>query len=195
MTSAEHLRSQCARVRRCELRAASLARHSDRRAKRNGRSSTSCGKRCLGVRSSSEWWSARVWRRDAVTSEERLPIVEKLQREIVVSNTGTDGRPLPLACQPESRPTASTRFATRTPIPRLRLPSSIRCSIYSSRTPTARPRKVPKTSEVSWSRRNANYAARLAEAENRLAQFRRDNFDRLPSTQEGYFERLQTRNG
>jgi polysaccharide chain length determinant protein (PEP-CTERM system associated) len=36
-----------------------------------------------------------------------------------------------------------------------------------------------------------NYADRLAEAENRLAQFRRDNFDRLPSTQESYFERLQ----
>jgi polysaccharide chain length determinant protein (PEP-CTERM system associated) len=36
-----------------------------------------------------------------------------------------------------------------------------------------------------------NYAARLAEAENRLARFRRDNFDRLPSTQESYFDRLQ----
>jgi polysaccharide chain length determinant protein (PEP-CTERM system associated) len=36
-----------------------------------------------------------------------------------------------------------------------------------------------------------NYATRLADAENRLAQFRRDNFDRLPSTQENYFERLQ----
>jgi polysaccharide chain length determinant protein (PEP-CTERM system associated) len=131
--------------------------------------------------------------RGAATAEERLPIVEQLQRDIMVSNTGPDGRPL----------------TTGRPMQNAEAPDSIYGIQYQNADPAIALAVVDTllnilvedtysaTSEGSENVRRfleqeeRDYAARLAEAENRLAQFRRDNFDRLPSTQENYFERLQ----
>jgi polysaccharide chain length determinant protein (PEP-CTERM system associated) len=121
------------------------------------------------------------------TPEARLAIVEQLQREIIVANTTTDGQGMAPGETPDS--IYEIRYRNADPAIALSVVDTLLNTLvedtYSATsTGSENVRKFLEQEEQ-------NYAARLADAENRLAQFRRDNFDRLPNTQEGYFQRLQ----
>jgi uncharacterized protein involved in exopolysaccharide biosynthesis len=124
--------------------------------------------------------------KNAPTPEARLAIVERLQREIIVATTMTDGQ-----AAPGETPDSIYEILYRNSDPTIALSvvdtllnTLVEDTYSATSTGSENVRKFLEQEE-------RNYASRLAEAENRLAQFRRDNFDRLPNTQEGYFQRLQ----
>lgn len=125
---------------------------------------------------------------EAASPEERQIIVEILQREIII-NTTMDSAPRPPGETEAQDSIYEIRYQNPNP--------QIALAVVETLLNTLVEDTYSATSEGSENVRSfleqeeRNYASRLAEAENRLAQFRRDNFDRLPSTQEGYFERMQ----
>ena len=125
---------------------------------------------------------------DASAPEQRQILIEMLQRDIVITSSSENDAPS--WQQPESQDSIyEIVYQNSNPQIALSVVDTL-LNILVEDTYSA-------TSDGSENvrsfleREEHDYAARLADAENRLAQFRRDNFDRLPSTQESYFERLQ----
>jgi polysaccharide chain length determinant protein (PEP-CTERM system associated) len=125
---------------------------------------------------------------DTNNPEERQRIIESLQRDIVITSSA-ENEPQRWGEDESQDSIYEMRYQNSDPRVALAVVDTL-LQILVEDTYSA-------TSEGSENVRRfleqeeRNYAERLADAENRLAQFRRDNFDRLPSTQESYFERLQ----